>query len=90
MIADTVHNIIIVNNNHLSYTCNIKDYAYHVLNAFEDPFPNIQFRSKTRRQIEEIIKSLKSSYSCGYDEVSDKILKSCSPFISTPLSYLCN
>ena len=28
--------------------------------------------------------------SCGYDEISTKILKISSPFISSPLNYICN
>jgi hypothetical protein len=63
---------------------------YYISNAFEDPFPNIQFRSTTHGEIEKIIKSLKTSYSCGYDEISNNILTFCSLFTNTPLSYLCS
>jgi hypothetical protein len=38
----------------------------------------------------KIIKSLKSKNSCGYDEMSVKILKVSSPFITAPLNYICN
>ena len=34
--------------------------------------------------------SLKSPNSSGYDEVSTKILKDCSPYITSPLNYICN
>jgi hypothetical protein len=37
-----------------------------------------------------IIGSLKSKKSSGYDEISSKILKCCDVFISTPFSYICN
>jgi len=33
---------------------------------------------------------LKIKESYGYDEVSTKILKISAPFISSPLSYICN
>jgi hypothetical protein len=53
-IADTIHNSIKVNNNNISVTHNSKDYRYYMLNAFEDHFPNIQFRSTSRREIEKL------------------------------------
>jgi len=37
-----------------------------------------------------IIRSLKTSNFCGYDEVPSKLLKSCSYFISSLLNYICN
>ena len=36
------------------------------------------------------IKSLKSKNSHGYDELSVKILKLSSQFITSPLNYICN
>jgi hypothetical protein len=36
------------------------------------------------------MKSFKSKDSHGYDEISTKILKISSPFISSPLNYICN
>jgi hypothetical protein len=44
----------------------------------------------TTKEIENIIMSLKSSNSSGYDEVPTKLLKLCSHFISSPLNYICN
>jgi hypothetical protein len=37
-----------------------------------------------------IINSLKSKNLCSLDEISAKLLKTCSDYISVPLSYLCN
>jgi len=34
--------------------------------------------------------TLKSKYCHGYDEISIKILKPSIPYISSPLTYLCN
>jgi hypothetical protein len=42
------------------------------------------------KETENIIKSLKSKNSCGYDEISVKILKVSSPIITAPLNYICN
>jgi hypothetical protein len=44
----------------------------------------------TTYEIEKIIKELKSKNSCGYDEITVKILKASSPFIISPLTYVCN
>ena len=37
-----------------------------------------------------IIKELKSKKSCGYDEITARILNISSPFIVSPLTYICN
>ena len=63
------------------------DYLY---STFKNPYPNIIFDRTTTKEIENIIKSLKPKNSYGYDEISVKILKICSPFIATPLNYICN
>ena len=44
----------------------------------------------THKEIEQIISSLKSKNSHGYDDVSVNILKSSSPYISSPLCHICN
>ena len=36
------------------------------------------------------IKSLKTKTTCGYDEVSNRIIKLSAPFIISPLTYICN
>jgi hypothetical protein len=41
------------------------------------------------KEIEQIIKSLKTKNSCGYDEISTKVLKKSSPIVSSPLNYIC-
>jgi hypothetical protein len=42
------------------------------------------------KEIKNINKYLKSKNSCGYDEISVKILKISCPFITAPLNYICN
>jgi hypothetical protein len=66
---------------------NCKDYLYRI---FKNPYPNLIFDRTTTKEIENIIKSLKSKNSCGYDEISVKILKVSPPFITAPLNYICN
>ena len=61
-----------------------------MLNLFHKPFPSIKFKNTSLKETEKIINSLKIKESSGYDEVSTKILKISAPFISSPLSYICN
>jgi hypothetical protein len=42
------------------------------------------------KDIEQILKFLKTKNTSEYDEISTKILKIYSPFLSSPLSYICN
>jgi hypothetical protein len=44
----------------------------------------------TGKEIKDIIESLKSKNSYGYDGISMKILKLSTPFIVSPLTYICN
>jgi hypothetical protein len=69
------------NQNNLSFSLN---------NVFQTSFPSIKYHCTTTKEIENIIRSLKSSNSCGYVEVPMKLLKSCSYFFSSPLNYICN
>jgi hypothetical protein len=66
---------------------NCKDYLDRI---FRTPYPNLIFDRTTTKEIENIIKSLKSKNSCGYDEISVTILEVSSPFITAPLTYICN
>ena len=52
-------------------------------------YPSIQFKCITSKEIENIIKSLKTTNAQGFDEISAKILKWSAPFISSPLAYIC-
>jgi hypothetical protein len=54
------------------------------------PFPQIKFNCISRHETERVIKSLKSSASYGCDEISVKIIKESSPFISSPLAKIGN
>jgi len=58
--------------------------------AYNKPYPSMEYKCTTTREIERIIKSLKTKNSYGYDEISTKILKISCPFISAPINYICN
>jgi hypothetical protein len=58
--------------------------------TFSNPLPIITFENTTIKEINDIIKSLKSKKSFGYDEISVKILKISTPFIVALLNYICN
>jgi len=57
---------------------------------FNKPYSSMECKCTTTKQIERIIKSLKTKNSYGYDEISTKILKISGPFISSPINYTCN
>jgi len=50
----------------------------------------MKLKYTTPKEIEKIIKSLKSKNSHGYDGIPMKILKVSTPFITFPLTYICN
>jgi hypothetical protein len=64
-------------------------YLNYLSRAFKTPFPKINLNYTSTTEIENIIKSLKSKNSNGYNEISVKILKISIPFISSPLTYIC-
>jgi len=58
--------------------------------VFIRPFPRINLTPATTKEITEIVTSLKSTNSHGYDEIPIKILKLSLPFIISPVIYICN
>jgi len=60
------------------------------MQSFKNPFPNINLKSVSTKEIENLIKSLKPKNSSGYDRISTKLIKICSPFMSSPLAHICN
>jgi hypothetical protein len=58
--------------------------------ACNKTYPRMECKCTTTQEIEQITKSLKTKNSYGYNEISTKILKTSCPFISSPLSYICN
>jgi len=62
----------------------------YLIKYYNKPFPMIQWQYVSTYEIKNIIKSLKSKNTCGYDEISNRVLKLSSPFIISPLTYICN
>jgi hypothetical protein len=58
--------------------------------SFPGNFTSIKIIPVTATEIKSIIRSLKPKNSSGYDEITTKILKTCSPTINLPLSFICN
>jgi hypothetical protein len=52
--------------------------------------PDINLLPTMADEIKNIINSLMSRNSCGYDGISTKLLSTCSHYKRVPLSYLCN
>jgi hypothetical protein len=63
--------------------------AHYLAHAFDNPFPNIQLQFSTTKEIQNIIKSLNPKKS-GYDEISTKLLKISSAYITSPLNHIHN
>ena len=63
---------------------------HYLIQSYKIPFPDINLKSVSTNEIENIIKSLKQKNSSGYDEISSKLLKFSSPFIVSPLTHICN
>jgi hypothetical protein len=56
----------------------------YLLQTCKNPFPNIKYNYRSKKEIENIMKSVKPTNSHGYDEIFVKILKACSHFIRSP------
>jgi len=54
------------------------------------PCSNMKLKYTTPKEIEKIIKSLKSKNSHACDGIPMKILKVSTPFVTSPLTYICN
>jgi hypothetical protein len=63
---------------------------HYLMQSFKTPFPNINLKSISTKEFENVIKSLKRKNSSGYDGISTKLIKICSPFISPLLTHILN
>jgi hypothetical protein len=57
---------------------------------FPNGFPTMKFCRVTETEIVSIINNLKLKNSSGYDDITNKIMKSCRQQISKPLTYVIN
>jgi hypothetical protein len=81
----------ITNNNPAKNTIddsNKKDPLSYLYSVFQQFFTSIKLKNTTTGEIEKIITELKHKNSCGYDEVTTKILKIVSPFIVSPFTHM--
>jgi len=65
-------------------------HTHFMEQAFNKPYPNMECKCTTTKEIERIIKYFKTKNSYGYNEISTKILNISCPFISYPINYICN
>jgi len=65
-------------------------HSSYLINNFNNTFPNINWKQASTHEISKIIESLKCKSSCGYDGIPVIILKLSAPFITSPLTYICN
>jgi hypothetical protein len=90
LLQDTNNN----NNNEIHHTKDKhsntinSDPSHYVAHAFNNSFPNIQIKFSRTKEIESIIKSLKPKNTCGYEEISTKLLKINSAYITSPLNHI--
>ena len=53
----------------------MESHTHFMEQAFNKPYPSMECKYTTTKEIERIKQSLKAKNSCGYDEISTKILK---------------
>ena len=83
-------NIILTHTNQSNYKPYDTTPLHYLFQSFKTPFPNINLKSSSTKDVENVIKSLKPKNSYGYDGISTKLLKISSAFIISPLTYICN
>jgi hypothetical protein len=69
---------------------NMESHTHFMGQAYNKPYPSMECKYTTTKEIKQIIKSLKTKNSYMYDKISTKILKISGPFISSPINYICN
>jgi len=78
-----------LDNNKHTNTCMTNTINY-LTNNFRRPFAKISWQYACTYEIEKIIKSLRTKNTCGYDKISNRIIKLTTPFIISPLIYIHN
>ena len=73
--------------------CSIKNMEnttpiHHLLQCFKCTFPNFKLKLSSSWEVKNIIKSLKTKNSHGYDKISTKLQKISSPFIMCLLTHI--
>jgi len=78
------------NNSNGKVKSNNRNPIKYLINQYTNPFPNIKWDYVSLHKIDNIIKSLKSKNTTGYDEIPVNKLKISAPYIISPLTYICN
>lgn len=78
-----------INDNRVA-DINNSDPVCYLLQTLNSPFRNIKFNCTSNKEMDKIMKSLKTASLYGYDEISTKILNMSCPVISSPLHHVCN
>jgi hypothetical protein len=82
---------IATNSNLNTCSSNNKTTPYqYLLQSSNYTFPKLNLMPLSTKDIRNIIQSLNTKNSHGYDEISTKLLKLSSPFILSPLTHICN
>jgi len=81
---NNIHNTSSVKTN---YKISPMHYLYQSFNCI---FPSFKLMPLSTKDVGNIIKSLNTKNSHGYDEISTKLLKLSLPFILSQLTHICN
>jgi hypothetical protein len=66
------------------------DYLSFMEHAIKSKFPIMCIKPVTTEETEKIFYTFKTMDSCGYNQISLRVLKLSTPYISSPLNYICN
>jgi hypothetical protein len=77
-------------NNNIDIGTNVDASIKYLRDTFSTPFTKMKWRYTTSQEIEKIIKSFKTKNSSGYDEITSRIIKASLPYITSPLTFICN
>jgi len=77
---------IFINNDNNS----VDNCTHFMEQAFNKPYPNMKSKCTSTKEIELIIKSLKTKNSYEYDKIFTRILRLSGTFIGSPINYICN
>jgi hypothetical protein len=89
-VADKITSNMKNDKTSLSHNNSTRTHTHCVHKNFKLPCSNMKIKYTTPREIEKIIKSLKSKNTRGYDGIPMRILKVNTLLITSPLTYICN
>jgi len=85
--TNTIKNIYNTSSVKNNYKISPMHYLHQSFNCI---FPSFKLMPLSTKDVGDIIKSLNTKNSHGYDEISTKLLKLILPFILSPLTHICN